>query len=59
MAKILIIDDSNLSRRILRRILETAGHQVNEAEDGMSGLESYRCSDNVCDTMRQGEDRQP
>jgi two-component system chemotaxis response regulator CheY len=41
MANILVIDDSALSRRILRRILESAGHQVREADDGMVALEQY------------------
>lgn len=41
MAKILIVDDSALSRRLLRRILESAGHQVIEAADGVVALESY------------------
>ena len=41
MANILIIDDSALSRRILRRILEAAGHHVREANDGMVALEQY------------------
>ncbi len=41
MAQILIVDDSGLSRRILRRILEGAGHQVTEAADGLSALELY------------------
>jgi two-component system, chemotaxis family, chemotaxis protein CheY len=41
MAKILVVDDSNLSRRISRRILEEAGHEVVEAEDGVSALERY------------------
>src|SRR5689334_6931889 len=41
MAKILIVDDSNLSRRTLRNILETAGHQIVEANDGMVALEQY------------------
>jgi len=41
MANILIIDDSALSRRILRRILEAAGHHVREADDGMVALEQY------------------
>lgn len=40
-AKILIVDDSALSRRTLRRILETAGYEVVEAEDGMTALEVY------------------
>jgi two-component system, chemotaxis family, chemotaxis protein CheY len=41
MAKILIVDDSALTRRILRRALEPAGHSVVEAEDGFQGLERY------------------
>jgi len=41
MAKILIVDDSSLSRRMLRNILEPAGHQVVEAADGLGGLEQY------------------
>jgi two-component system, chemotaxis family, chemotaxis protein CheY len=41
MAKILIVDDSSMSRRILRRILEPAGHTVLEAEDGMVAIERY------------------
>ena len=40
-AKILIVDDSALSRRTLRRMLETAGYEVVEAEDGMTALEMY------------------
>ena len=39
--KILIVDDSALSRRTLRRILEPAGYAVVEAEDGMTALEVY------------------
>ena len=39
--KILIVDDSALSRRTLRRILETAGYEVLEASDGMTALELY------------------
>ncbi len=39
--KILIIDDSALSRRTLRRILESAGYEVVEADDGMTALELY------------------
>jgi len=41
MSKILIVDDSALSRRMLRTILEGAGHTVVEAEDGPSGLERF------------------
>jgi two-component system, chemotaxis family, chemotaxis protein CheY len=39
--KILIVDDSALSRRTLRRILEPAGYEVVEADDGMTALEVY------------------
>jgi two-component system chemotaxis response regulator CheY len=39
--KVLIVDDSALSRRILRGILENGGHQVTEAEDGMVAIEKY------------------
>lgn len=40
-SKILIVDDSALSRRTLRRILESAGYEVVEADDGMTALEVY------------------
>ncbi|HEU4834777.1 MAG TPA: response regulator [Pyrinomonadaceae bacterium] len=39
--KILIVDDSALSRRTLRRILESSGYEVVEADDGMTALEVY------------------
>lgn len=40
-AKVLIVDDSSLTRRSLRQILETVGCSVVEAEDGLSALEHY------------------
>lgn len=40
-AKILIVDDSALTRRSLRQILETAGCEVLEAENGLDALERY------------------
>jgi two-component system chemotaxis response regulator CheY len=39
--KILVVDDSGLARRRMRGILEEAGYQVLEAEDGMAALERY------------------
>lgn len=39
--KVLVVDDSALSRRTLRRILEPAGYEVVDADDGMTGLEVY------------------
>jgi two-component system chemotaxis response regulator CheY len=40
-AKVLIVDDSALTRRSLRHILETIGCEVVEAEDGLTALERY------------------
>lgn len=40
-AKVLIVDDSALTRRSLRQILETAGCEVIEAENGLDALERY------------------
>ena len=39
--KIMVVDDSAMSRRTLRRILETAGYSVVEADEGMAALELY------------------
>ncbi|MBU4233203.1 MAG: response regulator [Proteobacteria bacterium] len=41
MATILIVDDSALSRRILRSILEPGGHTVLEAANGLAALKQY------------------
>ena len=40
-ATVLLVDDSGLARRGTRRILEGAGYQVIEADDGLSALERY------------------
>jgi len=40
-ARILVVDDSGLARRRARSILESAGYEVLEAEDGISALEHY------------------
>lgn len=42
MAKVLIIDDEEPVRLMLRQMLERAGHQVAEARDGDEGIEAYR-----------------
>ena len=39
--RVLVVDDSALSRRTLRQILEPAGYEVAEAEDGLVALERY------------------
>ena len=40
-AKVLIVDDSAMSRRMARRILEQGGYSVIEADEGMAALETY------------------
>jgi two-component system response regulator (stage 0 sporulation protein F) len=42
MATILIIDDEELVRTLLRSALEEAGYKVTEAANGRQGLELYR-----------------
>ena len=39
--RILVVDDSGLARRRARAMLESAGYEVLEAEDGMAALERY------------------
>jgi two-component system chemotaxis response regulator CheY len=41
MTKILIIDDSSLSRRMMKKILAKESYQVVEASDGYSALEVF------------------
>src|SRR5688572_26604744 len=40
-AKILIVDDSSLARRMTRQLLEGMGHTVEEASDGSQALERF------------------
>lgn len=42
VATILIIDDDEFYRSVIRRILEDGGHQVIEAENGAEGVKRYR-----------------
>jgi two-component system response regulator (stage 0 sporulation protein F) len=42
MATILVIDDEDAVRTLLRTVLERAGHEVTEAPNGRLGLASYR-----------------
>jgi two-component system chemotaxis response regulator CheY len=39
--RVLLVDDSGLARRSTRRLLEQAGYEVVEAEDGLSALERF------------------
>ena len=40
-AKVLVVDDSGLARRMSRQLLEDLGHSVEEAADGPQALERY------------------
>ena len=40
-AKILVVDDSSLARRLMRQTLEELGYVVHEASDGAQALERY------------------
>ncbi len=43
MGKILLVDDSKMSRKMLRTILEGAGHEIiGEAGNGLEGLNMYK-----------------
>jgi DNA-binding response OmpR family regulator len=42
MARILLIEDQDLIRSLLRDTLELAGHTVIEARNGMEGLDLFR-----------------
>jgi DNA-binding response OmpR family regulator len=40
--RILVIDDDTLLRQTMRRMLESAGHEVVEAANGRTGVEAFR-----------------
>lgn len=42
MARILVIDDEEPVRAMIRQMLERAGHVVEEAEDGEAGVHAFR-----------------
>ena len=42
MASILLVDDDEQLRPMLKMVLERAGHTVNEAGNGREAMESYR-----------------
>ncbi len=42
MPKILVVDDSRLTRRIICKALTDAGHEVSQAVNGQEGLEAFR-----------------
>ena len=42
MARLLVVDDSRLTRRLIVGALKKAGHEVREAGDGSEGLEAFQ-----------------
>jgi CheY-like chemotaxis protein len=40
-AKILVVDDSGLARRLMRKILEELDYEVEDVQDGAQALERY------------------
>ncbi len=42
MAKVLVVDDSEFMRKVLRNILEAGGHKVFEAKSADEALEKFR-----------------
>ncbi len=51
MPKILICDDSWLTRRGVKRIVQSEGYEVCEAENGLQGLEMLKASDSNIDAV--------
>ena len=42
MPSVLVVDDENQIRRLVRETLEQAGYHVTEARDGTEALQQYR-----------------
>jgi CheY-like chemotaxis protein len=42
MCRVLIIEDNEILREVVQRMLVVAGHEVQAAEDGRAGLKAYR-----------------
>lgn len=42
MAKVLVVDDSEFMRRVLRNILEGGGHKVREARNAQEALDIFK-----------------
>ncbi|HLX70189.1 MAG TPA: response regulator [Verrucomicrobiae bacterium] len=55
--KILVVDDSGLARRLVRKILEDLGYEVEDVSDGEQALERYLLNRHdavVLDLLMQG-----
>lgn len=59
MPSVLVIDDEDQVRRLIRDTLEEAGYNVQEARDGKEGLERYRTEPSdlvIMDILMPGQD---
>jgi CheY-like chemotaxis protein len=45
MTQVLVVDDSDTMRQLVRSMLEPEGYALNEAADGVQGLAALRASD--------------
>ncbi len=44
MPSVLVVDDQDQVRQLIRETLEQAGYEVDEARDGKEGIERYRAT---------------
>lgn len=51
MAKILVVDDSSMTRSFVSAILQKDGHQIEEADGGRGALEKLNASAEVFDLV--------
>jgi len=59
MSSILVVDDENQIRRLIRETLEQAGYHVTEAHDGEQALRQYRLAPSdlvIMDTLMPDQD---
>lgn len=56
---ILVIDDNESERKLVRKVLESGGYKVREADGGDAGIELFRQSQPelvICDLKMPGKD---
>jgi CheY-like chemotaxis protein len=59
MARILVVDDDESVRTLLRMILTMAGHEITEAADGIEGIKAFRRERSdleFCDLFMRGKE---
>jgi CheY-like chemotaxis protein len=59
MPSVLVVDDQDQVRQLIRETLEQAGYEVEEARDGKEGLDRYRARSTdlvIMDILMPGQD---